>query len=778
MEDIDVRVIIRKLMHKWYWFAASLTFTLGLAFLYLQSTEKEYKVESTLQLKDESLNAKGTSEEKFINGFDLLSSDSELEDEIGILTSFTNIQKAIQQEGKGAYVSIYQLEPAWGPLKKLMAKPQYPSAISILLDTTQTQLLNVPIYLKIEGDQYHLEIEAEENELYDFGQKEVKAYPLAIESTSTHSFAQAFESDFLNFSIRKNFDLEEGEYYFVIHHPDELTEAYRDRLTHDPISENSNILKLGMQGSTPARDRVFLGHLAEVYIQHNLEKENQLGLKTIEFIDFQLAKVADSLQKTEGNLQDFRATNQVIDIGVTSQNLTEQLFKLEEQQAQLSVQNEYYRYIANYLQMNDEVGDVVAPSSVGIQDELLNNLLLQLSKLSEEKVSKDYSSSENNPLYKVLLQKIQATKTALIENINNLVNSNELAMKKNDMRVQDLQQNMSRLPQSERNLIDIQRRFTFNDNIYNYLIQKKAEAGIAIASNIPDKAVVDPPRQISKKPVAPNQMFILLLALISGLIAPAGLIFIQDFFQSQVESEEQLAYWTDLPVIEHIAQLKEKEKKDLFAGETYLAHTFRYIRHHVDFLRLSQGVKTVGVTSAKSGEGKTFCALNLAISFASTGRKTLLMDADLHHPMIARQLGLRKQLGLSDYLIKGVQQIIVETDYKGMDILTAGTPEDNPSDLFSHAQFPALMAKLKEQYEVIILDTPPVGLIADYLLLSKHIDYTLLVVRHETSTKDEVQRLDKLIKRNQLHGGIIYNGTKTTDNYKGYYKKVAKKKKA
>ncbi|MEQ9443788.1 MAG: polysaccharide biosynthesis tyrosine autokinase [Cyclobacteriaceae bacterium] len=784
MEDIDVRVVIRKLLRKWYWFALSIGITLSLAILYLWVTEETYDVATTIQLKDQSLGDKGTSEEKFLSGFELLDSDSELEDEIGILTSYSTIQQSL--ENLGFEVSYHAYPTALDWIATTVCDEIYPAPFRVQLDSTDRQLLYTPIHISFPDVQhYHVTLQTDENPLWvlNGATQQVESWDEEIGLDTTLQINQSLQLPYLSLSPRianPSQLLEEGEdtgYFITIQSHGDLTDYYQKALRIETISENSNIVKLSLTSPVPQKEKAFLSRLAEVYINNDLAKKNRLGERTIEFIDYQLATVADSLRSTEGNLESFRTQNQVIDVGVTSQNLTEQMFTLEEKQAQLSVQNEYYKYMAEYLASNSDITDVVAPSSVGIQDELLNSLLIQLSSLNDEKISKDYSSNPNNPVLKVLERKIQNTKQALIDNIDNLISSNNMALRENNRRVANIEQTMSRLPQNERNLTDIERRFAFNDNIYNYLLQKRAEAGIAIASNVPNKSVIDAPRQTDKKPVSPNKLFIILLATMIGFIAPAGFIFISDFFKVKVETDDQLAQWTSISVIERIAQVKEKEKRQAYIGESYLAHAFRYVRHHVEFMRLSQEVQVIGVTSAKSGEGKTFIAEHLAESFARSGRKTLLIDADLHHPTLAKQMKARNAPGLSDILRQGEAKAIQQTMVENLDIIGPGTEQFNPSDLLAGQSFTSLLASLKEQYELIVLDTPPLGTIADYLLINKNIDYTLWVVRHEYSQKDDIQRLDKLIRQNQIKAGIVYNGTQAADMYTGYYKKTFKQRK-
>lgn len=785
MEDIDIRIVIKKLLRKWYWFALSLCMMLGLAALYLYITEKQYGVATTIQLKDQSLSEKGTAEEKFLSGFELLDADSELEDEIGILSSYSTIRQSLKNLGFEVSYFSYPAKLKW--IAPTVGKQIYPAPFKIELDTTARQLLYTPVFISFPDDQhYRVVLNASDDPLWiqDMGTKQFASRQTEIVLDTTLRNNQPLKLPYLNFSLNvinpaQLIDhLEEGNsFYFTLQSLGDVTDYYRNNLQVDKISENSNIVRLGISSPVPGKEIAFLSNLTNVYISNDLAKKNLLGKKTIEFIDYQLASVADSLRDTEGNLEDFRAENQVIDVGVTSQNLTDQLFTLEEEQAKLSVQNEYYKYMAEYLASNNDITDVVAPSSVGIEDELLNNLLIQLYKLNEEKIAKDYSSNPNNPILQVIERKIQNTKQSLIDNIDNLISSNNIALRENKRRINNIQKSMRKLPQNERNLTDIERRFAFNDNIYNYLLQKRAEAGIAIASNVPDKTVVDAPRQLRNKPDSPNKLFIILLAMMAGLITPAGLIFTKDYFNVKVETDDQIEGWTDIPLVERIAQVKEEEKKQAYAGQSYMAHAFRFIRHHIDFLRLSQDVKVVGITSVESGEGKTFIAQHLAESFAQAGRKTLLIDADLHNPSLANELNTNRIPGLTDILIKPQETSILQrTSVENLDFIGGGTDQPNSSDLLAGSFVSVLFNRLKQQYDVIILDTPPLGSIADYLVLSRNIDYTLWVVRQERAQKEDIQRMNKLLHQNDIKAGIVYNGTKATEVNYGYYKKALNKK--
>ncbi|WP_224999911.1 tyrosine-protein kinase [Cesiribacter sp. SM1] len=781
MEDIDVRIILRKLLRNWYWFLLSMLVTLTLAVVYLATTEKKYLVEASIQLKDQSLSDKGNSQEKFLSGFELLDSDPEIEDEIGILTSYSMISGSLKE--LGFEIAYHQYPAMLGTLGKMFSEELYPAPFKLQLNPDAWQLTYQPVDITFpDSKHYRVKISAKKQPRYLLHPKtqEIVEKVFAIELDTVLSIQDPLRLPYLNISIDTvdslALDLDQA-YYVTLSSLNDVTEHYHKKLFYGQISDKSNIVKLSLQSATPQKDIVFLKMLSSMYINNDLKKKNLLGEKTIEFIDFQLQGVADSLRGAENKLQAFRSRSNVVNVELTSKTLNEQLFALEETREQLLVQNKYYQYMSDYLASNDDVSDVVAPSSVGIHDELLNSLLIQLSKLNEEKINKSFSSSKQSPVIQVLDRKISSTKQALIENISNLIGANKIGLQESNRRVAELQQTISRLPENERNLTDINRRFTFNDNIYNYLLQKKAEAGIAIASNIPDKTIVDPPHMIGKEPVAPNKAFVMLVALLAGLIVPVGFIFSRDFFRPKVETKDQLLSWTNIPLIDQISYVKGDEKSNQYAGDGYLAHAFRYIRQHIGFLQVSENIKVVGITSSTSGEGKTFCATHLALSFARVGKKTLLIEADLHLPKLSGYFKVKTSPGISDCLLGGSKLLVQKTEVENLDLVAAGTPVENASDLLNHTSLDLLVSTLREKYDIIIFDTPPVGLVADYLILSKYFDYTLLVVRHEFSGKEQVQRLDKLVRDHHLNAGIVYNGSVAESTYKGYYKKVAKRSK-
>lgn len=776
MEEIDIKVIVKKILKKWPWFGLSLFFSISIAIYFLATTQKEYLVEASIKLRDD-ISGRNYPKERFWEGHELLDPNNRLDDEIGILTSYSLIKKALEK--LDLQVSYYQFPQKYGVAGKLLAKEIYPAPFKVNMNVKKWQLIHVPVYITfLDKDRYRLSFSVEELPANKYKPQTQEVVPLHYElqvDTILH-VSQTFETDYFNFSIDEISDevLESKmNYSFSITTLNDLTNDYKTILKKSPLAEKSNIIQLSIEGTVPQKHIDFLNTLSQTYIDNDAARTKAKGERTIEFIDFQLQGLADSLRNVENILKDFRSKNHIMDVGAKSAELNEKLNRLEEKQANLNVQNEYYHYILDYLQEHDDVSEIVSPSSVGIQDTHLSKLLMQLTELNAEKIAREYSSSPNSPLISVLNKKIQSTKSALKDNVNSLINSNEMAVRENRRRINNVRARIDLLPQNEMDLKNIERRFAFTDNIYSYLLQKKADAGIAVASNASDIMIVDNPRQIGKGPVAPNTIFVLMVALVAGLVIPIGFIVSQEFFRTKIDSEDQVRSATSLPLVKSIMLVGRREKKKAFFVGGYLSHAFRYVRLHLDFLNEKEGAKTIGLTSSIHGEGKTFCAINLAHSFANTGRKTLLIDADLHNPSLAKHLQVSNDLnGLSDFLVKGVEPVISKTKIENLSLLPAGNSTGNPSDVLANAKLNALVEYLKAKYDVIIMDTPPVGLVVDYLQLSKGIDYSLLVVRQEFTEKADLKSLEEFADKYHLKAGIIYNGgSKVPKKYKNYLKK-------
>ncbi|MEM9832819.1 MAG: polysaccharide biosynthesis tyrosine autokinase [Bacteroidota bacterium] len=774
-EFIDLRKVLSQSLAKWYYFVIGLLFCLGLAFLYLKTAPKQYDIQATVQLKDQSLSDRSSGQEKFINGLDLLSGNSELADEIAIISSYAMIRRALEQLDFS--VSYFQYPDIWNPLGKRMEEEVYQSGFSIFLDYQQPQLIEVPIHISFpDTNHYRIQLEADEATLFDLQKQQLVQEKINVVIDDTLALSQPYHSSLLSFQLV----LDSGyvvqpsrKYYVTLHTLESLTKAYAGKLEITPISEESSIVQLKTRGRVPQKEKNFLSTLAQVYIQHDLNKKNQLGLRAIEFIDNQLNTVYDSLQSVEGNLESFRASNQIINISTTSQSLNTQLQELEAEQAQLEVQQQYYRYTSEYLRNNENATDVVAPSSVGINDPLLNNLLQDLSVMSQEKVEKAYSSGENNPVLRVLESKIRNTKAALIENIDNLISSNLIALRENQRRISKLETQLNRLPVSERNLVNIERKFALNDNIYNYLLEKRAEAGIALASNLPNKSIVDVPRIIGSIPAEPNTKLVLFLTILTGIFLPLSVVTTQYLLNTKVNDSDDLKIASTIPIVGTIPRAPKGDRLPVINDHSSpAAEAFRFLRIALNrqWVDKNQQPLVIGITSSQAGDGKTFCAANLAAAYARVGKKTLLIGADLRKPRLQDYFNV-KDFGLAEYLDKeaDLDTVLQDTDLPHLSVLSAGKATSDIDLLIeSDNCMKKLIREAKEQFDVIIFDTPPIGVVADAFVLSPYMDIVTHLIRYNHTSKAQIAKLDNLFESKDMENlVVVVNDARRGESY-GY----------
>ncbi len=783
MEDIDVRSVLNKFIQKWPLFVVSLVIALLIAFVYMQSAEKMYQVQASVQLKEQNPNENGGKTEKFINGLELLESHSALEDEIGILSSYSTVKQSIEK--LEYYTNIYRSDIyssttySSNRLLKavdwLFAEEIYKENISIQLARANPQMIDVPIRVSfIDKNTFLVEAEASDVYLYNFQSHQSAGSKSEITLSKKGTVGKPFVSPFLSFTLMpvgNNTDYWNNRYYFVNRSLKDVAEEYQHKLRVAPIVEKANIVTLVLQGPVAEKESSFLNTLANTYVENDLRKRNQLGLKTIDFIDKQLTQVSDTLRGVDGKLEKFRANSNVIDVGVSAQTLTVLLNELEEKQIERKTQNEYFRYLSGYLSRNTALGSIVAPSTAGIVDPTLTKLLDDLNALSKERVSVVYNSTgENNPVLSILDRKIENTKKLLAEDISNLVRSTNITINENQRRINQVKQQISQLPQNERNLNTIQRKFRLNDDVYRYLLEKRAEASIAIASSAPDKDIIDMARQVGNKPVSPKPSLVYLMAVLLGFILPAGFLSLRDYVDKRVEGEDLLEKEVRIPVIASIVRDQIKKYRPITANP-FNDNAFQAIRHYLRF----RNQRIIGVTSMASNEGKTYCAINLAVAFAKAGHKTLLIDTDFYKSDTSTVFNLDRNVGLIDALPDENKLTINQTSVEHLDIVGAGQASQLSRSIFLQHSLEQLFEKLKKEYAYIIVDTCPVGLISDYLLFSSYIDYTLFVVRDNVSDWKDVGRLNKLLTSHNLreNSAIIYNAAKISRASDNYYKKMA-----
>ena len=721
-EVIDLRKLFFKLLSYWHFFALALVVTLLCAWLYNRYSPTKYRVTSTLLIEeDKKSGAIGT--DQLLKGFGLKSGMQNLDNQIQILSSWSLIGRTLDSLPFGT--EYYYSER----IKKAALYPKHP--ITVIQDPIATLPFDIEFKFRYLGNnKFTLDAESKK-----------KPYALHKEATigeKTEVEGGSFWVECDNFKWFT--DNMETDIYFMSHSRSGLQENFRNRLKVAPATKEATIVTLSLEGNNKEMDIDFLNKLAGIFLNYNLDKKNIEAVRTIEFIDKQLVGITDSLAITEENLQKFRSKKMVMNLSAQGQVIIDQAMKLENDKARLVIESNYYIYLAEYLS-KDNIGEVpIAPATMGITDPGLSRLVMDLAEVQGQYYSK--SLGDKNPMQGQLAQRLKNTKDALKETLNGVKRANELAMRENRDQIVTVNSKAAALPVTERELLGIERKFKLNDVLYTFLLEKKSEAQIQKASNTPDNEIIDPARP-GKDPVSPKTTLSYLLAIMTGFGFPFLWIMIADTLNYRVRDEEDIIKITVMPIAGHVPHSRLKSPNVVF--EEPYSHTteaFRSLRSRMQFFTKEIKSPVILITSSMPEEGKTFTSINLASVYSIMGKKTVLVGFDLRRPRIYTDFGIGNEQGVSTWLIgrDNLEDIIKTTTHENLSIIPAGPVPPNPSELTSSAKTDELLNLLKERFDCIIIDSPPIGTVSDTFYLAALADTCLIIVRLNKTTKEMIER--------------------------------------
>lgn len=778
---IDIKELLNKFMAKWYYFAVAFFIFILIAVFIIKTSPKVYRVTSILQMKTGS-----TKTEKILDPVELKDNLVNIEDEILVIKSTNYIRETLDRLDFS--ISYFTGENF---LKSEVQKNSFP--FSVKLDSSANQITGVPIYIKmISQDEFELEVKGEEIYQYNYYTGVTNGPIPKINFRKRYKFDQPVKENLFGFTVTVTGtpEMYGGEKLsFVINNPEALTKQYAKKLEVELAGRESNILLLSTAGSLVAKERTFLDTLMYVVQQKDLDKKNLEGIKTIEFIDYQLANVSETLNAAEQDLESFQYSTS--SIGEASA-LYERRDQLEAELADLNIKLSYFRNILNNLESLESVSRISAPASVGVDDPILSNLLIKLSDLNQQRIRMGRTATDANPVIQRLELDIKATKDALRDNLAGAINTTNIKVNGINGRIAQTNQMINRLPSASIRKIGLQRRFDFSDNTYELFQERKAAAAISLATNDSNWTIVEHARP-EDTPVSPKSKFLILLAVFLGIIIPAAILLIKDYFNDKIKSKSDIEKVTEIPVLGTVTKGSKYSKLATeYNPKSPLLESLRDIRVNLQYLATNRQNMVIGFTSSTSGEGKTFCSVNLGVVIAQSGKRVLILDADLRNSNMPKYFKLHDAHGVSSYLIGNstMENIIKKTPVKNLDLIQSGPNPPNPLDLLSLSKFENLINELKGIYDYIIIDAPPVGLVADYLLLSKFTEVNIYVSRYNFTRKTYFEKINELYENKKITNlSLILNDVKPTSMYgslgKAYYqgsyddsKFVPKKKKS
>ena len=531
-----------------------------------------------------------------------------------------------------------------------------------------------------------------------------------------------------------------------------MANSYVSRLNVSWAEEGSGVINLGINGTNPEKEIDFLNGLVATYVQLDLDKKNETAQRTIAFIQSQLLSIRDSLRTVEFQLERFGNSGRIKDMSAEAQRLFTRVESIELQQTELLIRKNYYQYLEDYMSKGDNnLDQVILPSSMGLTDPVINALLSKMIDLQME--MKLYVDAEKgkNPLVNSKMDRIREIKRDLKEAVTTLRSTDKIKSDFFSKQLVELEKKLDLLPASERQLISVQRNYSLLENLYVYLMQKLSEASISEAANTSDIIPVNPPMRGAIISPKPTQNYI--LGLVIGLVIPFAFFVLFELINNRVQSKEDIEKVTSIPFVGGVGHNGSKSNlivKD--KPKSGLAESFRALRSNLNFFTGGQIKKVFMVSSSISGEGKTFTTINLATVFALSGKRTLIVGADMRRPKIFEDFNLNNEKGLSTYLsgLSDFNSVVQQTEISNLFLVSGGPVPPNPSELLLTTKFEDFVKSALDEFDFVLIDTPPLALVTDAFVMSKFVDHTVFVMRQNYSPKEFVRSIDEYYRSGKI----------------------------
>jgi capsular exopolysaccharide synthesis family protein len=772
--------LVNALSYK-YLYIASIIICLTLAFVINKASPIIYGVNSVIgpiEDKRQSL----LSSNNLFSGIGDFPQSRNLENDINSLNSFSLVSSTIKD---------LNLEVGYFMEKKIILKKSHQiyqeSPFTVNIDKSHIQPINVRIYIQIIDDKsYRIRSSGDNITLYNYVDNMTVSGHNILSIDTICKFNETIKNRHYKFSVSFNKDhyspgTKDGTLlYFVFYHQDILSNDYLKRLKVEPVSLKSSLIMVSFQGENIGLTIDFLNKYLQTYLGDNLSKKNLTASHTVTFIDSQISGISDSLLKSESKLKDYRSVNQVTNLSYQGQQALEQESKIETEKSNLQVQERYYKYILDYFEKNKDMASLAPPSSANVNDPIMNSLVLELQSLNTQRSALASNNAGKNLFLGQIDNKIKVQKQTIIENVTNNLNTLDLAQNELNYRAEKLSAEMSKLPKTELNMVSMQRKFDLSGTIYTFLLQKRSEAQITLASNVPDYEILEPARETASKVLSPRTKLNWIIALFLGIMFPTTFIILRKFFSEKITSVRDVEHLLGRSILSIIYSNSYQNESVVYElPGSSVTESFRNLRSSL-FLRFKkEPVKVILITSSQPQDGKSFVSFNLAASIASVGYKTIILDCDLRRPTLHVKFKEENSSGLSTYMIdhSSKENIIRNTFIKNLSFIPAGPVLPNSSELIESGALDELINYLKENYEYILIDTTPSGIVADAALMIKYSNINLLICRNNFTRKDVFTDVLNLLETNKVENfDVVFNDLNIKESrygrYNNYYKKA------
>lgn len=767
----DIKSILMKLLFNWKWIIASIIVCLCGAYIHLQKQTPVYRIQATVMINDEQKGSFQNQMQTLQQDFGIMSTTGGLDNELEVLRSKSVIKQAVLDL---ELYTRYSIDNGFfKPTSTLYGA--YP--IKVTLNGDDLERLNTAATFTItQPDEtscaisYH-RYDKEKGEVVEI-KEEIKSLPCTL---NTHIGRLVLTKGELPALAPTK------ELIVTIIPPIVAAKSCLGALSIAPTSKTTSVANISYLDVNKRRGVDFVNQLIIAYNRENNNDKNFVALKTEEFIGRRLEKVAAELDEAEEQMAQYKRSAGLTNLSSDAQRVMQGSSEYEKQHAEIVTQMKLISFLHDYVN-NPQNKLQPIPANVGLTDQSLTALIERYNELVVERSNLLRTASESNPTVIEITAIADLMASTIKASIGTLQSSFEIRKKDFERQAKKYDSKLDNAPTQEKILAGYERQLEVKSGLYMMLLQKREENSIALAATADNAKIIDA-ALANDAPVSPNRRMIWLIALAIGTAFPIAIIYLLELFRYKIEGRNDLEKLTKLPVLGDVpvSSGTKNGTHNIVVSENsndLMAETFRGIRTNLQFILDSPDKKIIQFTSSTAGEGKTFVSSNLAVSMALLGKKVLLVGLDIRKPRLAEMFDLAdRRKGITLFLSGDAnnrtglfEQIMPSGVNENLDILPAGIIPPNPAELLSRKNLDRAMDYLKEVYDYIILDTAPVGLVTDTLIISRVTDATVYICRADYTPKSNMELVNSLCKEGKLKNlSIVLNGIDMSKKKYGYY---------
>ena len=768
-ENIDVKELLFKYLIHWPWFVGAVVACLIAAWVYLHISTPVYNISATVLIKDDKKGGgAGMLSGLESLGLDgMISSSQNIDNEIEVLRSKTIAKEVV--EDLGLYISYVDEDEF--PSKNMYKT----SPVQVSLTPQEADLLDKPMVVKMalqpQGS-INVNVKIGDDEYQKHFEKLPAVFPT---NKGTLAFFQTLDSILPSKKSSKEIvgvERTVRNITAVINKPLAVAKGYCGSMTIEPTSKTTSVAVISLKNSNVQRGKDFINKLLEMYNINTNNDKNEVAQKTAEFINERISIISKELGSTEKDLESFKRGAGITDLTSDAQialtGSAEYEKKRVENQTQINLLQDLQKYMENE-------GYEVLPSNIGLQDVNLAAAINRYNEVLVERKRLLRTSTENNPTIINLDTSISAMKENVQVSLDRVLRGLFITKADLDREASRYSRRISEAPGQEREFVSIARQQEIKAGLYLMLLQKREENAITLAATANNAKIIDD-AIADDAPVSPKGKMIYLVALVLGVGIPVGVIYLLELTKFKIEGRSDVEKLTSVPIVGDIPLTDEKQGAiAVFENQNNLmSETFRNIRTNLQFM-LENDKKVILVTSTVSGEGKSFISANLAISLSLLGKKVIIVGLDIRKPGLNKVFNIpRKEVGITQYLAnpeKNLMDLVQPSDVsKNLYILPGGTVPPNPTELLARDGLDKAIETLKKSFDYVILDTAPVGMVTDTLLIGRVADLSVYVCRADYTHKNEYTLINELAENNKLPKlCTVINGLDLKRRKYGYY---------